>query len=340
MTLLADALWNSIGSVLLTLRADEIPLLFSAWISVVFAERIVVDKMAWGTKRFRDAFVDTGVVVIFLSTWMLILWSLLLKEESITTLRYNVVRWLGEYLIDAKAILIALVIWLSIAIYSGIKSDSSILHVIVSWWKSIYDYLRPEIRITILGVLYLGLTYFLLAFFGRFLEFKTAALNTQLKNWTVGNFPIAIVWVIYVLIYYQSFYHRVIKSSDNEKTKDAFRTGFLKDSFVYCFMAACLVSGMYRFGQCIPYLHGIWKWYAYAIFCGFAIMLAVVAIVMELLYKNKIIEGKPTGYPKGTHKALVLGHVYLRMFLILTLVIAVFVWLLRRIAMVGEPIPN
>jgi hypothetical protein len=317
------------------IKQNSFPLLLSGWIALVFAERLVVDKLIWArVHNLAEALLDTAVIVVFLFSWALVLWSMILQKEQAGRFNRKLKSMIRQVYREKKftrTIVLSLLLFLLVAIYESITQSTSIVHVLASWIYHILEFLESELLEPAAIILYLAMVYAILRILYS-IRLSTEKVNNQVKEWIIGNFLIAVVWVVYVLIYYLSLWPHIAESS-----KAFFLFGFIKDSLIYAFLAACLVSGMYRLGLCVDSLSGLTKWMVLAIFAGAAFMIGLVALVLDFNFTDRIKTLGAFEYPDPSQQALIIGHVYVRDWLILLpLVVVVFVWLLRQVNLAAE----
>jgi hypothetical protein len=325
----------------LALKHNAHALILSGWISIVFAERLFFDKIVWlRTPIFPNAIFDTGVIFIFLFTWLLILWSLLLRKNQVLTIRKKITSLLNEVLEEvkhSKIIIIAFGILFIAAIFDSIRNNTSIIHVFINWIDLIKKFILEELQVPLLTLIYLGLVSLLLKVLYNFSGSKKEKINTQIKEWILGNFLIAIVWVVYVIVYYFSIWTQIMESEIVESMKYSFLFGFVKDSFIYAFLAACLVNGMYRLGHCVEDLKRNSKWLTLGLFGTVAFIISLTALVLDLKYTDSIKAVGPIEYPYPQYSYLIIGHIYLRDWLLLVpLTIVIFIWLFGKINQADE----
>ena len=116
-------------------------------------------------------------------------------------------------------------------------------------------------------------------------------------------------------------------------SRDHFLRELLKDTAVYAFLAVFLVSGMHRYAACAGALQGMNKWIAFAVFGGFACLLGVLALALDMFVASNIEIFGARGYPERWQRDLIVAHIYLRDWLLLVpLSIFVFARLLLRVS--------
>jgi hypothetical protein len=304
----------------------------SAWIGCVYAERLVVDNRLWNKDLgFWNSMTDAAVFLTFLLTTLVTLLALLLRKSQITTWQASVRRLIIKVIKEIRHSLVlraSLLVLFVVGLIEGVASGSSIVKVVTDWMYNSIVEIWVTLKVPLFLVASLGFAYVVLRIIFNAMGKQTPKeLLVSIQEWSVGTFLLTIVWAGYILLYYYKIWPKV-----PDTAQIYFAGGLLKDSFVYTVFAICMINGMYRFGHLASMIPPRKRWNAYAIFASFATVIAILCLVLDLLFLDKIEEATTLQYPFIYQRDILVQHVYIRDFVLLVpLAVLVFVWLLQMV---------
>jgi len=311
------------------IRANAFPAVLSAWMAAVFAERVVADRMIWTRDlRLAAALGEPSVHLVFLLCWLLILASLLVGVEQVGAWQARLWRLGSEVAAQKGAawVLVSSPIGLLILVFLyGALSGRAYSSIFEQWWQTTKMF---AVRMTIPGAIAakLALGYAIIRIAYRMLR-GHGDVNKAALEWVTGSFFNYAAWVFYAAVYYLVVWPLVVREAQLH-----FALGFLVNSLTYTFLAAFLVNAMYRFGNCVYLLKGQSKWNAFAVFAGFAAVLAIVMLALDGLNARDVVHGLNREYPYAWQWRIAFAHILIRDWVMLVpLVFVVFTWLFRKV---------
>jgi hypothetical protein len=337
-TLVSTRLVDKIRTIGRRVVSYPFPVIISAWISLVFAERLVIDQFAWG--RFASvssSVFSTSVVVCFFFGWAAILAGMLVDRNSMA--RYS--RFLKELLIRAikevfspLTAILATIGLLIVILIQGATTPQSIYSTVVKWIAGLLRMVSgfvesPEARLLVIVVA----LYLISVLIYLFLKRRKKGIEDAISELIVSSFFVATFVVLYLWIY-----ANLILSELHGEAQLQALAGLAKDTAVYSLVTIALVIGTFKAAETLRKLKkDINRWLVWGGMAFGTIAFMIPAIVLELSWKDNILrKGLAFEYREVWQQNLLTFHVMFRDYILLVpLIVAVFLRFMRLVERVN-----
>jgi hypothetical protein len=296
------------------------PVMISAWVAAIYAERIIVDLMVRNSKPFWTSVSSSIFVVFFLIEWLLVLWAFKLEERDVPRIRTQLARLFRKYrkeLLSGVSGAVMLYLFFK-ALF--LIDKPSVFDLIWLWLKELFE----EAVQVLPGLALIFFLYGLYRLVSRLLRGKNR-VYVEFRQWTLSLIPILFGLFIYIVLYRFLIFTKI---SEDEMTFEVWK-GLIKDSLIYTLVALVLVQGLYRYRLCCgEFRHPYAKWWGYAGMAGVTAILVALALAGDLVFLDQLHKQASPEYPNSQFRPIIQWHVVIRDWLImLPLVFTMFLWL-------------
>jgi hypothetical protein len=316
------------GDLLQSVRPNKIAGLapiWAVWLALLFAERLVYDRMLWRTNGdFWYALQGADVIFAFLFVSALCLVALIVQREQASRWSKRMKR--GVELVRPGKVLILCVSLLFLVFVQGIYRGQSIVEVLKHWTNQVMS-LLVHVSLELGVMLTLSALALLLWVIHELIE-RRSSPSRAIQESIIGSFFAFAAYGCYLVIWQLAIWHQI---PDSQHSSHMWAAHF-KDSFVYVVIFILYVSPLHRFGLSCSRLSRRRCWQVAVRFAYFAVPIAVLLLALDVSFAEGL--RSPLALPDlaAWQRDIIVYHIYIRDFALLVPFIAgVYIWTIWKI---------
>jgi len=150
-------------------------------------------------------------------------------------------------------------------------------------------------------------------------------INASLEEWYIGSVLFIVLGAVLLWVG-----HFTLSEINNPASLSYATTGLYKDTFIFIFLASCLVNAMLRYRELMPLMGKQGLMNSLTIFLSFAVFLVILFLTLDFVYITMGLEISPE-FPKQWQKDSIRIITVFRDFILwLALSISIFSLLVKR----------
>lgn len=305
-------------------RRLRVPGLISLWISIVYSERLVYDRMLWRTDGdLLVALLGGEVLALAILVFTLHLLALVLTGDQATRMADWIWRKIHDLL--PRGIAITLCVLLIVAVFQTVLEGGLLTDVFLHWRALAFSLFRELVfPSAIVGSLLLAHWFFRYVYPAIT---KGRNLPQIVGQCIVGMVFVLLGWISYVIIWQLGVWYHLSGPKDVVQWANQ-----IKDGFVYATLAGLFIVPLFRFTTSLDRVKravvvGVIKWFG---ILGFS--LVVLLSTLDVLYATELSRVGRTSQLAPWQVQIVVFHIYFRdFFLLIPPLLAVYLWTLRTL---------